>query len=398
MINNFEDIQAATLKFLLKHSGQVSELDRLALSRMSERWKACSEEDRQKWLEWTRKTVAELEDCPELDTNSANRALMQLLTFPLAGKGWDMDSLMSIGDQIWKSMEFSVDDSTVAERVGELVGIRDDDVASSLRYTWLYRWTDVGFPTVKISAPFAAAAMTTLSPDDVLDDLKSPWRSFLIDMPTQPVLYLFDKRNPTLPFPVTHVGVLVDDTTQPSSWSMIINVGDYSLMTIRRHPRTMGRSGHQCAECGEAHSVHSNDLIDHPWDELTDQYARVMMLAGRLVVGVVSAMTDYKNVRKVDQQTHNQWGSKVRRVHQKPEQRIYQITTPVTVNLVDHVTEYQLHKKGKWSMALRYTVAGHRKLQPCGPKLSERKLVWIQPYWRGPTDAPVAVRPHVIKP
>jgi hypothetical protein len=38
---------------------------------------------------------------------------------------------------------------------------------------------------------------------------------------------------------------------------------------------------------------------------------------------------------------------------------------------------------------VRSLVAGHWKMQPCGEGRKDRKLIRIEPYWRGPLDAPV---------
>lgn len=37
---------------------------------------------------------------------------------------------------------------------------------------------------------------------------------------------------------------------------------------------------------------------------------------------------------------------------------------------------------------------GHFQLQTCGPRWSQRRLQYHRPYWQGPKDAPIAVRPH----
>jgi len=45
---------------------------------------------------------------------------------------------------------------------------------------------------------------------------------------------------------------------------------------------------------------------------------------------------------------------------------------------------------------VRVKVSGHWRNQAHGPKRSERKLIWIQPFWRGPTDAPIKLAPRVL--
>ena len=37
-------------------------------------------------------------------------------------------------------------------------------------------------------------------------------------------------------------------------------------------------------------------------------------------------------------------------------------------------------------LTVRVRVQGHWKRQPHGPGKAERKIIWIQPYWRGPDD------------
>lgn len=39
--------------------------------------------------------------------------------------------------------------------------------------------------------------------------------------------------------------------------------------------------------------------------------------------------------------------------------------------------------KGK-KLSMQHVVRGHYKKQPCGQGLTERKIVWVEPYWRGP--------------
>jgi hypothetical protein len=53
-------------------------------------------------------------------------------------------------------------------------------------------------------------------------------------------------------------------------------------------------------------------------------------------------------------------------------------------------------KSGRGSRA-RQLVAGHWKYQAHGTKLSERKLLWIEPYWRGPDFAELVNRPRLIR-
>lgn len=48
-------------------------------------------------------------------------------------------------------------------------------------------------------------------------------------------------------------------------------------------------------------------------------------------------------------------------------------------------------------MEIRVRVAGHWRRQAHGAGRKERKLIWIEPFWRGPKDAPIKLAPHVLR-
>lgn len=45
-------------------------------------------------------------------------------------------------------------------------------------------------------------------------------------------------------------------------------------------------------------------------------------------------------------------------------------------------------EEGKSHLTVRFVVKGHARLQPCGPGRVDRKLIWIDPFMKGPDDAP----------
>lgn len=48
-------------------------------------------------------------------------------------------------------------------------------------------------------------------------------------------------------------------------------------------------------------------------------------------------------------------------------------------------------KRTAWQATSRWVVRGHWRNQPYGPGSSERKLIWVEPHWKGPADAVAAV-------
>lgn len=51
----------------------------------------------------------------------------------------------------------------------------------------------------------------------------------------------------------------------------------------------------------------------------------------------------------------------------------------------------------KWKLEKRFIVRGHWKYQAHGSGHAERKLIFVEPYWKGPADAPVLARTYVDK-
>jgi hypothetical protein len=52
---------------------------------------------------------------------------------------------------------------------------------------------------------------------------------------------------------------------------------------------------------------------------------------------------------------------------------------------------------GKWQLSSRFIVQGHFRNQPYGEGRSSRKLIFIEPFWKGPEYAEVVNKQHLIK-
>lgn len=58
--------------------------------------------------------------------------------------------------------------------------------------------------------------------------------------------------------------------------------------------------------------------------------------------------------------------------------------------------ESESAKEGKkWAMKHRTVVSGHWRNQPYGPGRASTKPIYIEPYLKGPSDAPIIIRPTV---
>lgn len=364
------------------------------LREAEEQWNDCSVDEQTEWLrrmENMRQALLSMHFKKETKLLEAIDALFQR---PCChGRACQLITLghaMSVADKSWRAVGLrnKPTDLELAAEMTKKFAVND------LSYLYIlhnYRWAEAGFPTVKVSPKFAAASMCTKALPEVLDDLKPPWRGFVIEMPREEVLYQFNSEGK--PMPVALILVLWADnynseTNADGNWSVILVSESDGLCTHR----TRSRSRNLCEIYSEA-----DDPV--PWVTMENKDDQSLMLAGRVVVSTICALTNPETVVHSNSEVHRRWNQHPsRRLCDEPEARIFQITAPVNLDLVDFVRDYQLDTKGgkTWKLTTQRMVCGHHKMQPFGKGHSQRKKIWIQPYWKGPSDAPIAVRPHKL--
>jgi hypothetical protein len=119
--------------------------------------------------------------------------------------------------------------------------------------------------------------------------------------------------------------------------------------------------------------------------------ARVLSAVARLVVGVELELRDRTNVRE-PRPARPKAGA---RESSEPSARTYVLTRGVVVDCRDEVVSH-LRGERRTAPKVQVLVRGHWRYQAHGPAHSQRKWLQIEPHWRGPEDAPIAVRKHAI--
>lgn len=86
--------------------------------------------------------------------------------------------------------------------------------------------------------------------------------------------------------------------------------------------------------------------------------------------------------------------SRQARAGKVPSEWCFELRRPVQIDcrpaLLEHI------ETGSRAAKIQSLVRGHHKRQRCGPGGTQRKWIHIEPYWRGPEDAPIALRPHTL--
>jgi hypothetical protein len=249
-------------------------------------------------------------------------------------------------------------------------------------------WYDQGMPTIEVGHKLASSLMLSRIPREVMETAKMPFRAFRINVPS---------------------GLLNFDAGDVKT----IKVGDHVVPAKEPpHEPRMGTAFVVRSETGGSYTIASDlpgllysDFSEPAWAPygseqplpLTEDELKKLPLITNLIAGVCLYMTgDEKQFpRKQTGSGHKAWNGDRREPGSAPLTRVFRLTKEVTHNFSDAVKDYCAGKGRK--MTVQYVVTGHWRNQACGPKLSERRRQFIEPFWKGDRLAPLAVRAHKLE-
>lgn len=248
------------------------------------------------------------------------------------------------------------------------------------KYMWMARWVDQGCPRVVIDPKYAALLMATDVGSTLIEHVRPPWKAFLIEIPSD--LLTIDVKDGTRDtikrvLFQTH-GMAVDRGTTCN----VIGIGEKTKLWRHNIPFS------ELAEDPGADSIRDWGVND----TMTDRDDRASTLMGRLAISTCVALMDSANY-------HRQKGTKGRSIKHRTGKGLTDIQTfvlgrPIKVNCRQAILDYLDGTLGKkrGPVTVQSIVKGHWKYQAHGPNRSLRKFIHIEPYWRGPEDAPILTR------
>jgi hypothetical protein len=266
-------------------------------------------------------------------------------------------------------------------------------------WLWAARWFSCALPHVVWSSPqFAALLLATggvAKDQHLVDAVRPPWRAFLLDVPEG---LIFARGLNGVLDPVTHVLVHPISGVDAEGrgrlyWQFVAEcAGGTSLW---RH----GLSVEQLLAVDPETMVSAFE--DHPLTGKVDEVdERAMVLIGRLIVGVCLTFSDPKKVRELRGSRKGRsvrWSVSGKAKCSSAVPRRFVFGAPVLVDARDKVASWARgENRSSRSPTVRTLVRGHWKMQPYGKGSSLRKVIWRQPFWRGPEDGPAVVRDHVV--
>lgn len=240
-------------------------------------------------------------------------------------------------------------------------------------------WCDCGFPQVGMSAQRAASLMATSMNAESAQSVTFPWEHFAIEVPpgTLTVLHPLGSIEP-----VDMVFVSRSEDTKSGERQYEVELFGNAGTVVHSARRRLADFD---SPDGEDDGASILDMM--PMDD------RAVILASRLALGVAASMDSAKNRHLVQFGERSPRGGRTKRG--RPTAWVFQLKGDVRVDCREWVTLFLRGGTGARA-AVQSLVRGHHKRQPCGPNGADRRWIHVEPYWRGPEDAPIAVRSHVL--
>lgn len=243
-------------------------------------------------------------------------------------------------------------------------------------------WAENAFATLAPAHKLAASLMATTVSPEVVTEAKMPWPCFSIIVPAGLLRFSNGDLEPELLLVYEmadgHIVIFLFDkvTLEQISWraDSCADLGNTDLVSSYKK---LIRETPELAEC-----TVPSEVEDRPENRATQ-------LISRLVYGLIVELDQPKYRDQIllgpRRPKNPSRGSDL------PKCWTFQVTRDVQVDCRPWVTTFLSGEEGK-RPELQTLVRGHHKRQVYGPERKLRKWIHIEPYWRGPDDAPIAVR------
>lgn len=256
------------------------------------------------------------------------------------------------------------------------------------------RWADYAFPVVQLASHRYAAALMATQPSA---EARAPWPAFVIRVPNGLLSTESDKG---VDEEITHVLVhqfdmwSIDEHGKRSEssfpgWNFWGLTG-----TIELH-----REGQRIEQLlDEKNGVHLSDV--RPGDAfqigVSSRDERTLALLTRLVLNTCIAVANQDSVKPLGNHPKGWVRGPTPRKGVPSHVRTFKVGKPIQLDVREALADFVSGTRGSKPKTVRFVVRGHWRNQACGVGMQTRKLMWIEPYWKGPQEAAILQRPHVV--
>lgn len=305
-----------------------------------------------------------------------------------SGESWDKD-MMGMGTALWdQTYKLGMDDAgarTVVDKHSAVMRRKHPDLGTDLVPVLRFaaKWACHAFQRVMTSHTYAAALMCSDADRQSVETIELQWSAFMVVVPDG-VLVARDGQGQVHDF--TRVTVAIYD-------------GEAELML---YAPVRGKEGFAVTGDGQTCSD-LTDLLTGGDEELDQgtEMARAKVMAKRLVVGLLLAMQHADNFKqRVSRARGAHVAKNARDPDYEPEHRTVIVGSPIQIDCRAQVARYIRHGRGRSGKhsppSVQVLVRGHYRRQVVGIGRLGRKVIWIQPFWRGAKDAPILSRPKLV--
>jgi hypothetical protein len=306
------------------------------------------------------------------------------------------------GAMLWgKTYAVGMDDTGALERlrkndeaVVKRFGEEPAGLGPTTRLLAIAKWIDCGAPRIVTDEKYAAALMCSRVGADIAEDLIAPWKAFRVDLPRG--LLGFDDYIYTSVMVATFEGL---KAAGDRCGAALLLSGERPAREGEGHePDGISACSTRLADSfqtllfGEVGEV--DEIILEGLSKSGDaRKQKALVLAQRLVVGLLYTM-QYTTNFKPAKTSLNDPRRKLR--DGPPKHRTIFVGAPIKVDARSMVQRYCGQTKKGSPPSVQTLVRGHFRRQAVGVGRQGRKVIWIEPYWKGPEEAPILVHPHRV--
>jgi hypothetical protein len=304
---------------------------------------------------------------------------------------WEDKELLSLGQELWpwtyKALNAVDSEELITDTIGSIYkdAHRAKRMGAEAFTQFAAAWSVHAFQKMVTDHKYAAALMCSDTAKEVLEDLEIQWKAFMICVPNG-LLRFEDIEGHQIEYTriLVHIAsdnsarIIIYDTSWINSWVKVISHRDESLADVL---------------FDEPSSITGSEdaILTSVGYEL-----RAMKLAKRLVTGMIFALQNTDNFKQSNREPNKVKGKG--RQYDEPTHRTVIVGAPIKVDCRPAVQQYLSRQKSlkHGPASVQVLVRGHQKRQVCGVGRKGRKVILVEPYWRGPDDAPILTRPKKL--
>lgn len=261
------------------------------------------------------------------------------------------------------------------------VSVRPDQLAELLG---MAKWIDSACRTIECDEKyFAAMACTSIGATSFVD-VKVPWDAFVVRIPGESISVGTTAFDRVLVWTTAALGI--ERSSEHDAWFKL-----YPRSHDKEHLGVTQFSPHGISDLlfktGKVNGAEAG-MGNPPEDLSEDEYIRACDSVRRAIVGLLYTMQHTTNFRE-----HPSGKRKPNSRFGPPAHRTILVGRPIEIDCRQALRDF-VTKGERSAPSVQSLVRGHYKRQVVGTGRESRKVIWVEPYWRGPEDAPILARPY----